>query len=311
MRPESQKLLDDIKSDREDIQLRAWTSASYVSTEVIPPLCELLASENMKIAKAADEALKTITHSVGRKLTGKRWKTVVHAYLRVLEKEYPVWSRAIAFRHLSLIADEKSVPAIAEWLHDEDLREEVVFCLERIPGEKATMALAKGLRQADDDFKPRILVALGHRKDPAALGAVMREFRSRNGKIALAAFAAYARIGVIPRDREAPVFPESVTSTPAERRKFVDSYLLYMDRLIENELDIEKDDVITHYVSCLEEAEQEHVRCAGVVSLAKYARKLGKEDIRKAVIKAIKPRLQDKSYIVRITTQKAMHSLES
>ena len=53
---------------------------------------------------------------------------------------------------------------IAKDIDNPDLREEVVYCLERIPGDASMEALLQAYPQAKDDFKPRILAAFGHRR---------------------------------------------------------------------------------------------------------------------------------------------------
>ena len=308
MKPESQKFLTDIKSDSEASQLAAWTGAGKMDAEVIPPLSELLVSDDMRIAKAADEALKKITHSVGRKLRGKRWKSVVDAYVEVLDAKYPTWSRGIALRHLSLIADDKPISAISQCLREKDIREEAVYCLQRIPEKKATSALADALGAAPDDFKPRILLALGYREDSAARDAVMAEYRSRNTKVRLAALEALARIGVDRDGWEWPSMSEFVSSmTATQEREFVNNLLLLSDTMVEKG---QGGDWLSWYYSCMDESPDEHVRCAGIVGLANYAKKQRRGKAKEVVSKRIESKTRDEAYIVRITAEKALESLK-
>ena len=308
MKPESQEFLQNIKSDEEQIQLIAWMGAGNQDPEVIAPLCELLVSDNMKIAKAADEALKLITHSVGEKLAGERWYAVVESFVNVLNGDYPTWSKKIACRHLSKIADERFVPAIAKWLDDDDLREEVVFCLERIPGRETTEILAEGLKGADDEFKPRILAALGHRRDPAAIEEICKQRRSRNTEISVAAFRALARIGREAGKENSPTFSQPSGYSVTQLREFSDSCLLYIDRMLENDCEI---DALGLYKSWLENAPQEHHRCAAIVGIANYGKKQRKGKSRQPAIELIEKKTDDKSYIVRITARKALESLNT
>ena len=307
MKPESEKFLKDIKSDSEETELAAWTGAGKMDPEVIPPLSELLVSDNMKIAKAADEALKQLTHSVGEKLSGKRWRAVVSAYVEVIEGKYADWPKGIALRHLSLTADKKSVPAIAKCLDSEAIREEAVFCLERIPGKEATEALAKGLKSADAEFKPRILVALGHRGDKAGLDAVMSEYRTGDAKTRLAALEALAKIGVDPKGWKWPEESDIGPSlTPTQQREFTNNLLLLSDAMVAKG---HGGEWLDYYKRCLKESSEEHVRCAGIAGLVKAAKKNAKD--KAAALAAIEGKLDDESYIVQITAKKAIEDLKA
>ncbi len=309
MKPESQEFLKDIKSDEEQTQLNAWMKAGSQDPEVVVPLSELLVSDNMKIAKAADEALQLITHSVGVKLSGERWYAVVDSFMTVLNGDYPTWSKKIACRHLSKIADERFVPAIAKWLDDDELREEAVFCLERIPGRETTEALCEGLKEADDDFKPRILAALGHRADPTAIDAVLKERRSRKTEVSLAAFRALAHIGREAGKENSPEFAQPDGYTETQLREFSDSCLLYIDRMLQNDCEI---DALSLYGSWLDNAPQEHHRCAAIVGIANYgAKQRTGSGAKDAAIEKIKKKTDDKAYIVRITARKALESLKA
>ncbi len=296
MKEKSQQFIEDIKSDKEEVQLEAWTNADQEDPEVILPLSELLVSDNIKISKAADEALKRITHSVGKKLEGERWEQVVGNYVKVLEGDYPTWSKGIALRHLSKIGKEGCVESAVKLIGKEDLREEVVFCLERIPGKKATMALVEAVDDADEDFKPRILVALGKREDPAGLPPLITAMGSDNNEIAITAMKAVSNIG---KQVDAPKLPEYNELSRWKKFEYVDSWLRYCDKLVEKG---NTEDTFGIYRTILENSQDEHFRCAAVVSLSKMGISKAKNLIQNRVE-------NDPSYIVQITAKKALETL--
>lgn len=300
------KFLADIQNEDDNVKLAAWTSAAEMSPAIIEPLCELLVHDDMRIAKAADEALEEITHSVGKELSGPKWKAVTGEYLRVAERDYPelprekaldhIWMKSIALRHLSLIGDDKAVKAAAKWLDDLDLREEAIFCIQRIPGEAATEALVKALKECPEDFKPRILAALGQRADPAAANATAAEISNNNTEIAIAAMDATARIGVKPSIDVSP--PEFESLSYRNKKAFIDALLRYFDSQAQQG---EVEDAVNVFKGVLNQAEDEHLRSAAIVSLSK----VGNAEARNA----IKAALEDEAYIVRITAEKALEKL--
>ncbi len=308
MKSESEKFLNDIQSDIEDVQLAAFKSAAQMDAEVIPPLCGLLVSPSMMTAKAADEALKRLTHSVGEHLKGNRWESVVQAYINVLEGNYETWSKAIALRHLSMIAGDERTEVIADFLKDKKLREEAVFCLERIPGKRAATALEDAVLKADDDFKPRILVALGHRGDASALSTLEKVRQSNSNLVRLAAIEALARIVKKPSEWGEDPSPQEFASelTPTQKRRLKDSLLEYRHRMLESG---HNDDDIAWFDAFLDDPEDEHFRCAGITGLTDLAKRNGKKKIIQGAVEKLKQKLQDQSYIVQLTAQKAIDKL--
>ncbi|MEW6234070.1 MAG: hypothetical protein AB1656_01665 [Candidatus Omnitrophota bacterium] len=290
-----QTFLSDIKSGEEIKQINAWTLAAQMDASVIEPLSDLLVAKELPISKAADEALKRITHSVGKTFSGDRWQSVVDAYIRVVERDHPAWAKAIALRHLSMIAGDSAVNAAAKYLTDPELQEEAVYCLERIPGPAATMALVDGLKKVSAEFEPRVLTALGHRKDPAAVEPVAAEMGSANVKVAIAAMKAAARIGVKPENE--PELPDFESLSDRDKAAFVDSYLRFMDQQVKKGEMLE--DAMETFRGVLENAESEHFRCAAIVSLSKMGGAEAESLIQAKVD-------NDSSYIVKITAKKAL-----
>lgn len=308
MNPESEQFLAHIQSASEDEQLAAWTRAEIMPAEVIPQLCALLVAQDMKIAKAADEALNRITHAVGKQLKGERWSSVLSALIDVLQQEGAVWTKTIVIRHLSEIADDSVIPVVAGYLDHPELREEAIFCLERLPGANATQALIGFLEKSPDDFKFRVLMALAHRQDSAALDAVRKECGNSNPQIRLAALEALARIGSKPEDwNRDELLDWSKSLTPTQHRELMNTILLACDRMVATNIG---EKALDWYWYFLDNVEDEHLRCASVVGLKRYAQNQSNAAITPKIRTALETKQTDASYIVQITAQKAAEELK-
>lgn len=185
------KFMADIASNDADVRFAAWRSAGSMPPSVIPELGRLLTSSNPGIAKAAGEALTTMTHSVGKDPADPRRRGVIQGLLGLT-------SQPLAFRLLSLVAAESDTPAIARHLSDPKAREEAIFCLERMPGTAPLQAIVAAYSSAPDDFKPRLLAALGHRRAPQGVPLCVEAMKSSNAEIAAAGARALGRIGAAP-----------------------------------------------------------------------------------------------------------------
>ncbi len=305
------KLLAGLRSDDEDANYAAWSTAEQADPSVIPAVSELLVSKKPNVRKAAEEALKNIVHAVGKTIdprnlganTGRpddpgrmdrRQQVVMHLKGLVTGKRQEI-EKVTALRHLSLIATTDDVGAIAAVIHDPRLREEVAFCLERIPGKAAEEALLSALAGAADDFKPRILAALGHRRADEAVDACVAAMGSEDQGMAMAGMKAWARIGT--STGEEIDFPDMDDLSAWEKVEFSDSMLRYADAQVEKGNTEEGERI---YREALD-SEQGHLQCAGIVGLAKIGTS--------AAAAAIFPKLSSADNTVRITAQQAWDRL--
>ena len=245
---------------------------------VIPAVSKLLTAKQMNVRKAAEESLKNLVHSVGKTIdprslganTGRpddpgrmdRRQQVVAQLRSILDGQGHLTERATALRHLSLIATTDDVDAIAGHIHDPELREEVAFCLERIPGKVSEEALLSALPSAADDFKPRILAALGHRRADEAVAACTEAMGSGDPVIAIAGMKAWGRIGT--STGSDPVFPERDSLTEWQGIEFDDSMLRYADAQVEKG---DAGEAASIYLEALDR-EEEHLQCAAIIGLA-------------------------------------------
>lgn len=301
------KFLAGLRSDDEEANYEAWSQAGRVEPSVIPAVSELLTSKKPNVRKAADEALKAIVHAVGKTInpsrlgantgrpddTGRmdqRQQVVMHL-LSLVEGKRALVEKTTALRHLSLIGTTDDVARISRQLDDPQLREEAVFCLERIPGKASEEALLAAFPAAAADFQPRILAALGHRRADEAVRVCIEAMESGEPAIAIAGMKAWARIGT---DVGAEVvFPELDSLSPWQQIEFDDSLLRYADAQLEKG---NADEAADMYAKSLER-DEEHLQCAAIIGLARVGTS--------GAAAAIFPKLQSENSIVRITARQA------
>jgi HEAT repeat protein len=294
---DTQQFLTDIQGGNADARFAAWRAAGEVSPSVIPQLGKLAASETPGVAKAAQEALATMTHAVGKDPKAANRPAVIKGLLEISGAAYALPVRAHAFRFLSNIAAEDSVPAIAREMQNPDLREEVAYCLERIPGDAAIQALTAAYQGAADEFKPRILAALGHRRAASALTLVINAMRSTNQEIAVAAVKAFGRIGA--KAPAPPPLPSEGGLSEWQKVEVRDGLLRYADAQAKAG---NTSEALGIYRAALDRPE-EHWQCAGIVGVAA----IGTPEAAALIL----PKLKSQNRTVRITAQNAWKGIAS
>ncbi len=258
------RFLTDIKSDDPETRYSAAMKAGSAGVRIIPKLGKLLVSDNPGIAKSAGEALRVHVHSAAQNWNGRKRKGVMRSLVRLTRKNQAKKTRVEALRHLSTIGDANAVPPAAELLADEELREEAVYCLERIPGEESAKALLEALEDAPKDFKPRIIAALGHRKDALAADKMAEEMGAYDTAIAIPAMKAVACIGKKPEGDVS--LPDFQSLSDREKAAYADSWFRYLDAQIEQGNTYEAEEMLAGLLGYVEE---EHLQCAAIVSLTK------------------------------------------
>ena len=300
------KFLADMKSDDPDVRFAAWDIAAQIDPEVIPALSKLLVADKPGIRKAAAEALNNIVHSVGKEINpaglranagrpddpgeSDKRQQVVARLLEVLAGKHDNAEKVTSLRHLSLIATADDVPVIVKLVHDPKLGEEAVFCLERIPGKTSEEALLNALPDAADDFKPRILAALGHRRAQEAVSACLDAMKSSDKTIAMAGMKAAARIGAGGGGQVQ--LPDYDSLSDWRKTEYTDSLLRYADAQVEQG---KPQEAFRIYQQALER-EEEHLQCVAIIGLAK----IGTAEAAAAIF----PKLESGDNTVRITAQK-------
>lgn len=304
--PTTEEFLADIKSDDEDVRYAAWSIAEQMDPTVIPALSDLLLADEPGVRKAAAEALNNIVHSVGKEVDAlalraaagraeaseaDKRQAVVKELLDILAGRRDEVEKTAALRYLSLIATVDAVAAIAELAPDRKLREEVVFCLERIPGKTSEEALLRALANADDDFKPRILAALGHRRAEEAMDACLEAMKSPDETLAMAGMKAAGRIGG--NTGGEMELPDYDALSEWRKTEYSDSLLRYADVQVEKG---NPADAWPIYRQALDR-EEEHLQCAAIVGIAK----IGTAEAAAAIF----PKLRSGNSKVRISAEQA------
>jgi HEAT repeat protein len=291
---DDQKFLADLESETPAVRFAAWRLAGEVSPAVVPKLGGLAASDRPGVAKAAREALATMTHSVGKEPSSPRRGPVVQGLMGLAtDGQLPV--RVHALRLLSVVAGEREVPQLAKMLADVDLREEAVYAIERIPGDASNAALVAAYKTAKDDFKPRILAALGHRRAAEAVELCAEAMRSPNKEIAAAGVRAFGRIGRRPAGAIRP--PDEKTLSDWDRVDQIDSLLRYADAQARAG---DAAEAMRVYRTALDRPE-EHWQCAAIVGIAK----LGSAEAASAIL----PKMKSPQRNVRITAANAWRAM--
>jgi HEAT repeat protein len=281
--PDDKQFLNDIQSSDPNVRFAAWRRAGDQSPSVIPELGKLVASKDPGIAKAAREALTTMTHSVGKDTASANRQAVIGGLSSLTSSGQPVEVRIHALRLMSNIAGGESLPVLSKLLGSSEVREEAIYAIERIPGPASDKTLISAYKEAPDDFKPRVLAALGHRRVAEAAELAAEASRSSNGDIALAGARAFGRIG------------KKISASPKPVE--MDSMLRYADAQAKEGGTAE---AMRVYKTALD-APEPHLQCAAIIGIAK----LGTPEAAAAIM----PKLKSGNRTVRITAQNAWKSM--
>ncbi len=257
MTEQEKRFLADIASEEAKTRFAAWRGAAEMSPEVIAPLARLMGSDKPGVVKAATEALRTLTHA--------RREQATRPLAALLAPAFPPNARREALALLSLVGGDDAVAPAEKWIHDPQLGEDAVYCLERIPGQAPTSALVRACKSAREDFKPRLLAALGHRRAGEAASLCVEAMKSADKTLALAGLKAFARIGV----RPAGPFklPDFASLDSTGQAAYLDSCLRYADAQAARGNHAE---ACKMYRLALER-EEEHWQAAAIVGIAKMA----------------------------------------
>jgi len=292
---DKEKFLADLQSENKDLRFAAWRDAGTAPPETIPQLVRLASEGNPGVAKAAREAITTMVHAAGKDPSDPRRASVVKHLIEALSAQVPSSAKAHLFRLLSLIAPEESSPEISKWLSDADLREEAVFCLERLPGRAPLKAVAAAYRAAPTEFKPRLLAALGHRRAEEGIPLCLEVMRSGNKDLVLAATRAFGRIGGKPSGSVR--FNEPAGLSEWEKIDYLDAQLRYADAQRDQGNHAE---AIRIYKAYLDRPEP-HWQCAAVIGISR----MGTAEAAAAIF----PKLRSADRTVRNTAVTAWQSM--
>lgn len=294
-----QDFLTRLQNENPDVRYAALIEADKMSPSVVPELAILLHAEDRGVAKSAGEALRCHVHDAAKDFDSEKRIAVMNQLLLLIGEEQPRQVRVESIRHLSTVGDEQAVPLVAPLLTDPGLCEEAVYCLERIPGQVSSDALIQAMKAETGDFKTRLIAALGHRKDEAAVRPLMWAMSSGNPEVSIPAMKALARIGKR-EDVGGVSLPDFNSLSDRHKRAFADSWVRFLEAQIDQG---NLDEAEQTYMWMMANSEGDHIKCAAIVGLGR----LNSAD----AVKAIMQGLRSDSYIVRATAEKVLISMES
>jgi len=161
------ELIVRIKDKDDKVRGAAWQNAGKFGPPAVTPLAEIMSDPDIEVARAAKRALWKIVRHAGRPGAAKEAKAVIAQLTPLLSTAVTPVRREVLWM-LSEIGGSEAVAPVAALLSDKELRQDARCTLQRIPGDKATTALNKGLSVAPDDFKAAIAVSLRARGEKVA-----------------------------------------------------------------------------------------------------------------------------------------------
>ncbi len=180
----------------------AWITAEIYGATVIVPLGEKLDGADRAKAQDLKRAMERIVHSAARpEVKGEERpprQEVADELCKLLNPERSPKVKNEVLDLLGFIATPKNLPSIEPLLADPAVSEEASRAIQRIPGRAATEVFEKYLSASPEPCKPRILAALGQRKDPSAGPAIEKFLGTATGDLKLQALEAMSKSGALP-----------------------------------------------------------------------------------------------------------------
>lgn len=189
-------------------------------------------------------------------------KQIESRLLKFLESSATPGGKEIAFRELSLIASDASIPALSKFLLQSETTEMARFALARIPGPKADEALRQGAEKASGNIRIGIINSLAQRRDTKSVG-LLKSFLSSDPPVAEAAAAALGEIADRP---SLEALAAARGKTPASiQQRVSEAYLQAASQFASRG---DKATATKVYKELLSSGEPEMVRVAAVKGLA-------------------------------------------
>jgi hypothetical protein len=157
--PEVEQMADRIKNDPER-RGDLWQGAWQYGAPAIAPLAKLMTDEDFHVARAAKRGIWVIVRHAGRPGADRERLAVVAELLPLMADGQPDVVRREVMWMLSEVAGDEAVEPVMALLTNQKLREDARMVLERIPGQKALMALQHGFNTVPEDFKINIVQSL-------------------------------------------------------------------------------------------------------------------------------------------------------
>jgi HEAT repeat protein len=192
-------------------------SSSVTLTSCVAALSLLLVVGPTRVAAAAVE-----THNCSPQQ--------VRELITLLKSEAPKADKAIACKKLAVFGDKDAVPALEPLLTDPELTSWARIALEVIPGPASDAALRHALYKVQGRVLVGVINSIAVRRDPKAVGDLIRHLKSPDSEVASAAAVALGRIGGM---KAADALSEAlITSPEAVRNAVAQGCILCAERLI-------------------------------------------------------------------------------
>lgn len=136
--------------------------------------------------------------------------------IATLQAEGDYLTHMAAFRALRQNGTEKSIPAIANYLHDEKKSHLARYALEEMPYPEASAALRVALDGASNGTLPGIIGSIGVRRDKEAVPALKPLINDPHPQTAVAAMGALGRIA---SEDAVAILTEAYTAATDEAKK--------------------------------------------------------------------------------------------
>ena len=157
------ELIESIQSSDDATRAAARDNAGTVGAVAVAPLAEIATSGEMEIARAANRAIQNIVFAAGRPGAETEAQAVSVELYKLLGDAQPLQFRRDVLWMIWQIADENAVEPVAPLLTNKELHEDARMALERLPGQRATVALKAALKSADEANKPGLAHSLRKR----------------------------------------------------------------------------------------------------------------------------------------------------
>ena len=213
-------LCDGLAGDDSAVRRTAYDAAIRLGPPMVLPLLDLLKRGGAPARHAAEMALTRIVANASAPGDDEAARAAREALVAGLTEEggNAAPSRACAARLLGLIGqdDWRTVAALRRALAEGGpVSEAALGAMQVIPGRPLTASLMLALRRADESLQPGLALALGARKDEAAIPMLSRMAREGSQNVRLAAVQA---LGAIGGARVLPVLREVGAGAPDQVR---------------------------------------------------------------------------------------------
>jgi HEAT repeat protein len=192
---------------------------------------------------------------------------VCEAIRGLLAGSAPPAVKGFFLRQLRLMACPKAVPAISEFLLNEELSEYAAQALVSIGGDEASGAFLKALPKASGKCRLTIVQNLGVMRDSKAAPELMKAAGDADREVRLAALYALGNIGDA---AAADIIAKAARAESLyERSRATDALLLLAGRLGEAGKKAEAEKIYRDLLKSNTDAKDRHVRCAAIAGLAR------------------------------------------